>query len=134
MSVSETPASLGRPRAVPRMAAPIAAGSAVVLLALPIFAVAGWTMRGWALGAVLWLASTALGLVLLRLRLGADHLAAAGAVAFGFVFRGIAVMVVAIAVAAADPDVGLAAALVYACAYTLELGVAVAAYFSGEAA
>jgi hypothetical protein len=48
-------------------------------------------------------------------------------------FRGIAVMVVAIAVAAADPDVGLAGALLYALAYTLELGVSILTYFAGEA-
>jgi hypothetical protein len=68
------------------------------------------------------------------MRLGIGHLAASGAVAFGLVFRGIAVMIVAIAVAAAQPDVGLAGALLYALAYTLELGVAFMAYFGGEAA
>ena len=73
------------------------------------------------------------GLLLLRLRVGMGHLAESGVVAFGLVFRGIAVMVVAIAVAAADPDVGLAGALLYALAYSLELGVSIIAYFGGEA-
>ena len=132
MSVNETPAFLGRPRPLPTMTAPIAAGSFVVALALPVFLVAGWPVKGWVLGAVLWVASMALGLVLLKLRLGMGHLAASGVVAFGLVFRGIAVMIVAIAVAAADPDVGLAGALVYALAYTLELGVAVLTYFAGD--
>jgi fructose-specific component phosphotransferase system IIB-like protein len=127
-----SPTFLGRPRPLPKMAAPIAAGSAVVALALPIFVVAGWSLKGWVLGAVLWAASMALGLILLRLRLGADSLMTSGVAAFGLVFRGIAVMVVAIAVAAAQPDVGLAAALVYALAYTLELAVSVLAYFAGE--
>jgi hypothetical protein len=117
---------------MPGMAAPVAAGSIVIGLALPVFVVAGWPLQGWLLGAVLWAASMGAGLLLLRLRVGMGHLAASGAVAFGLVFRGIAVMVVAIAVAAADPDVGLAAALLYALAYTLELGVSIVAYFGGE--
>jgi hypothetical protein len=132
MSVNQTPAFLGRPRPLPTMTAPIAAGSFVVALALPVFLVAGWPLKGWLLGAVLWVASMALGLGLLKLRLGMGHLAASGLVAFGLVFRGIAVMVVAIAVAAADPEVGLAGAVVYAFAYTLELGVAILTYFGGE--
>jgi hypothetical protein len=113
------------------MAMPVVAGSAVIGLALPVFLIAGWPMKGWALGAVLWVASMALGLLLLRLRLGAADLASSGVVAFGLVFRGIAVMIVAIAVAAADPEVGLSAALLYALAYTLELGLSVVAYLGG---
>ena len=113
------------------MGMPIVAGSAVVGLALPVFLVAGWPVKGWVLGAVLWAASMCLGLLLLRLRVGADSLASSGAVAFGLVFRGIAVMIVAIAVAATNPSVGLGAAAVYALAYTLELGVAIMAYFTG---
>ena len=118
---------------MPGMAVPVAAGSVVIGLALPVFMVAGWPLRGWLLGAVLWTASMGAGLLLLRLRVGMGHLAESGVVAFGLVFRGIAVMVVAIAVAAADPDVGLAAALLYALAYSLELGVSIIAYFGGEA-
>jgi hypothetical protein len=128
-----SPTFFGRPRPMPGMTAPIAAGSVVVVLGLPVFLVAGWPVKGWVLGAVLWVASMTLGLLLLRLRLGIGSLAASGVVAFGLVFRGIAVMVVAIAVAAADPDVGLAAAVLYALAYTLELGVSIAVYFGGAA-
>jgi hypothetical protein len=117
---------------MPGLVAPIVAGAVVIGLALPVFVVAGWPLKGWALGAVLWAASMALGLFLLRYRLGPGHLAASGAVGFGLMFRGIAVMIVAIAVAAADPAVGLAAALLYALAYTLELGLAVVTYFTGE--
>jgi hypothetical protein len=54
-------------------------------------------------------------------------------VAFGMMFRGIAVMVVLLAIAVSDRELALTAALVYALAYTLELGVAVASYFGGEA-
>jgi hypothetical protein len=130
--VQQTPTLLGRPRPMPSMTAGIVAGSAVMVLALPVFLVAGWPLKGWVLGAVLWVASMALGLLLTRMRLGLGHLAASGAAAFGLMFRGIAVMIVAIAVAASDPDVGLAAALLYAVAYSLELGVSIVAYFGGE--
>jgi hypothetical protein len=118
---------------MPSMTPSVVAGSAVIVLALPIFLVAGWPMKGWVLGAVLWVAGMGLGLLLLRLRVGAANLASSGVVAFGLVFRGIAVMIVAIAVAAANPDVGLAAALLYALAYSLELGVSIMAYLGGEA-
>ena len=117
---------------MPNMGAPIVAGSAVVVLALPVFFVAGWPIKGWVLGAVLWVASVALGVLLLRMRLGVGHLASSGAAAFGLMFRGIAVMIVAIAVAASDPAVGLSAALLYALAYSLELGISIVAYFNGE--
>jgi hypothetical protein len=132
MTVTNTPTFLGRPRPMPTMTMPIVAGSAVIALALPVFLVAGWPMKGWVLGAVLWVASMGLGLLLFKLRVGADTLASSGLVAFGLVFRGIAVMIVAIAVAATDPAVGLAAALLYALAYSLELGVSLLVYLGGE--
>nr|MDQ3822852.1 hypothetical protein [Actinomycetota bacterium] len=86
---------------------------------------------GWALAATLWLAAQALGLLLTRLRLGADSLAASGVVGIGMTFRAVAVMVVVIAVAASDAALGVAAGLVYALAYTAELGVSLALYFGG---
>lgn len=117
---------------MPGLAVPIVAGTAVVLFALPIVAIGGWSLRGWALAAVLWVASQAFGLLLTRLRLGGSNLAASGVVAFGMMFRGVAVMVVLLAIAVSDRELALTAALVYALAYTLELGVAVVAYFGGE--
>ena len=93
----------------------------------------GRRLSGWALGAVLWVASRGLSLVFARLRLGADNLAASGVVGFGMMFRGVAVMVVIIAVAASDARLGLAAALVYALAYTLELGLSLVTYFGAPA-
>lgn len=120
-----------RPRPAPSRVLPIAAGAAVVALALPVFAIAGWRIQGWALGAVLWVGSQALGLLLGRMRTGMNHLAASGVVAFGMMFRAIAVMVVVIAVAVSEPRLALAAALLYALAYTLELAVALATYFGG---
>jgi hypothetical protein len=121
------------PRPVPRRLVPAVAGGALVALALPVFLVAGWPLRGWVLGAVLWIAAQALGLLLARLTRDADNLAAAGVLGIGMMFRPVAVMVVAIAVAAQDATLGVAAALVYALAYTLELAVSLLAYFGSPA-
>jgi hypothetical protein len=121
------------PRPKPSRFVPALAGAGVVALALPVFLVAGWPLRGWVLGAVLWLAAQALGALLARLPLGADNLAAAGVVGIGMMFRPVAVMVVAIAVATQDAAVGVAAALLYALAYTLELTVSLASYFGSPA-
>ena len=121
------------PRPVPGRFLPLIAGATVVLLALPVFVVAGWPLAGWALGGVLWLAAQALSLVLTRLRVGAGNLAASGVVGIGMSFRAVAVMVVIIAVAASDARLALAAAAVYGLAYTLELAVSLAAYFASPA-
>ena len=64
----------------------------MILLALPIFLIAGWRIEGWALGAVLWFGSEAFGALLTRLGTRTGNLAAAGVVAFGMLFRAIAVM------------------------------------------
>jgi hypothetical protein len=117
------------PRPIPGRLVPVAAGGAVVALALPVFVAAGWPLRGWALGSILWLGAQALGLLLSRLSLGADNLAASGVRGVGMMFRPVAVMVVVIAVAASDPEVGVAAGLLYALAYSLELGLSLLTYF-----
>ena len=121
------------PRPVPGRIAPVLAGALVIALALPVFLVARWPLEGWALAAVLWLAAQALSLLLARLPLGGGNVAASGVVGIGRMFRAVAVMVVVIAVAASDAQVGLAAGLVYALAYSLELGVSLAAYFGSTA-
>ena len=46
------------------------AGAAVIVLALPLFVAAGWDLRGWVVGAVLWAASRALASLLTHLQLG----------------------------------------------------------------
>ncbi len=122
--------SIRTARPMPSMRLPIVAGSFVVALALPIYIVAGWRLGGWLLAATLWIGSQAFGLLLTRLRVGMGHLAASGVVAFGMMFRAIAVMVVVIAVAVSEPALALGAALLYALAYTLELGLSVVVYFS----
>ena len=125
--------ALGAPRPVPGRLLPVAAGAGTIALALPVFLLAGWRLQGWALGAVLWAGSQALGWVLTRLQASTGNLAAAGVVAFGMLFRAIAVMVVVFAVAVSDPWLGLTAALVYAIGYTVELGLSLATYFGGPA-
>ncbi|HEY7795412.1 MAG TPA: hypothetical protein VIA10_15515 [Gaiellaceae bacterium] len=120
------------PRPLPDQRLPLVAGGLVVALALPIFLAAGWDVRGWAIGATLWAASRALAALLTHLRRGMGNLAGSGVVGFGMTFRAVAVMVVVLAVAATDARLALAATLLYALAYTLELGVSLALYFSGE--
>lgn len=121
------------PRRVPGRAAPAVAGTAVIVLALPVFAIAGWPLSGWALAAVLWFAAQALAAVLTRLSLDAGNLAAAGMRGIGTSFRAIAVGIPLVAVTVADERVGLAAALLYALAFTLEFAVSLLAYFGAEA-
>jgi hypothetical protein len=104
------------------------AGSLVIALALPIYLVAGWPLKAWALAATLWAGSQAFAYLLVRLRTQ-GNLVASGVAGFGMMFRAIAVMVVILAVAASDPHLGLAAALTYALAYSVELGVSLVSYF-----
>ena len=120
------------PRPLPARRLPIAAGAVVVGLALPVFVLAEWSLRGWLLGAVLWLGSQALGVVFDRVGIGEPNLRGSGVVAFGMMTRGIVVMLVALVVAVSNPDLAVAGALVYALAYTVELGLALTLYFGGE--
>ena len=116
------------PRPSPQVLIPALAGTAVVLLAVPVFLVAGWSLDGWLIGATLWVASQVFGYLLLRLRSG-GNLAASGVAAVGMLVRAVAVMGVVFAVAVSDPWTGLAAALTYALAYTVELLLSLVSYF-----
>ena len=120
------------PRPVPSRLVPIAAAGALIALALPVFVVAELPIRGWALAAVLWVAAEAVGLLLSRLSLGTDNLAASGVRGVGMMFRSVAVMVVIIVVAASNPAVGVSAGVLYALAYTLELALSLTTYFTSE--
>lgn len=124
-------ATLLSPRPLPGRRLPVAAGAIAVAFSLPIFLLAGWRVQGWALGAVLWLAGQALGYLFDRVGIHEPTLRGSGVVAFGMMARGILLMVVAIAVAASDPGLAVAGALVYAAAYSLELGLGLTLYFSG---
>ena len=121
------------PRPLPSQTVPLLAGAAVIALALPVFAAAGWPLRGWLIAAVLWTASRLLAALLTHLGVGASTLAAGGMMGFGMTFRALAVMVVVVVLAATDAQLALAVVLLYALAYTLELSVALALYFTGDA-
>jgi hypothetical protein len=121
------------PRDEPSRLAPAVAGATVVALALPVFAVAGWPLSGWLLAAVLWVAAQIFAFVLARLTDRTDNLAAAGMRGIGTTSRGLLVGIPLIAVTVSDERVGIAAAAVYALAFTVELAVGLASYFAGEA-
>ncbi len=121
------------PRPLPSRIAPTVAGGTIIALALPIFAIAGWPLRGWALAAVLWVAAEIFALVLARLPNNPDNLAAAGMRGIGTSSRALLVGVVLVIVTVSNETVGLSAAILYAIAFTAELGVGLATYFGGEA-
>lgn len=121
------------PRPIPGRLVPALAGSAVIVLALPVFAVAGWPLAGWTFAAVLWVAAQAFAWLLTRLSLDAGNLAAAGMRGIGTSFKAIAVGIPLVAVTVSDERVGVAAALLYAFAFTLELAVSLVTYFGAEA-
>jgi hypothetical protein len=120
------------PRAAPGRLLPAIAAAGLLALALPVFVVADLPLGGWVLASVLWLAAQGLSLLLARLGVGADKLAASGVVGIGMTLRSVAVGVVLVAVVASDTRLGLSAALLYVLAYTLELGVSLAMYFGQE--
>jgi hypothetical protein len=122
-----------KPRAAPGRLAPMLAGSGLIVLALPVFAIAGWPLKGWALAAVLWAAAQAFAFLLTRLPLDEGNLAAAGVRGIGMGFRAFIVGIPLVAITVADSRVGLAAAILYVCAYTLELAVSLVTFFSAEA-
>jgi hypothetical protein len=120
------------PRPVPGRLVPALAGSLVIALALPVFLAAGWPLQGWLLAATLWVAGQLFALLLARLPLGTGNLAAAGMRGIGTSFRAMVIGIPLVVVAVADERVGLAAALVYALAFTVELAVSLVEYFGAE--
>ncbi|HXY85092.1 MAG TPA: hypothetical protein VEH52_06365 [Gaiellaceae bacterium] len=120
------------PRPEPRHVLPAVGGAIVLLLALPVFLLAGWPIAGWGLAAVLWVAVHLIDVVLHRTRGDTSNVAASGVQAFGLFFKSIGLLVVLVAAAAADRTLAISAALTYALAYTFELGLSLATYFSGS--
>jgi hypothetical protein len=117
------------PRPEPGHVLPALGSGLIVLLALPVFLVAGWSIAGWALAAVLWVAVHAIDLLLRRAKPRTDTLAASGVQAFGLLFKLVGLLVVLVAALVASPHLAVAAALTYALAYTFELGLSLATYF-----
>jgi hypothetical protein len=117
------PSALLTPRAEPGHLLPALAGGGVLLLALPVFIVADWPLKGWALAAVLYAGVHVLDFVIAHSRVGN------GARVFGVFFKSIGLLVVLVAVAASDQSLAIAAVLAYALAYTCELGLSLAVYY-----
>ena len=121
------------PRPVPGRLVPALAGSAIVVLALPVFVAAGWPLDGWLLAATLWVAGQLFAVLLTRLPLGTGNLAAAGMRGIGTSFRAILIGVPLVVVTISDERVGLAAAILYALAFSVEFAVSLVEYFGQEA-
>jgi len=119
-------------RPLPGRLAPTIAAGTIIVLALPIFVVAGWPLAGWLLAAVLWIAAEVFAAVLARLPGRPDNLAASSMRGLGTTSRSFLVGVVLLIVTVSNQPVGLAAALLYAVAFTVELGVGLASYFGQE--
>ena len=126
--------ALFSPRAMPDRRIPVIAGGLAVLLALPVFLVADWRLGGWVLGAVLWAGSQAFGFLLNKAGIGpTPSLKSSGVAAFGSMSRGIVLMVILFAVALSDKELGVAAALVYALGFTVELALGLTLFYSNPA-
>jgi hypothetical protein len=111
---------------------PAIAGFLLFALALPLFYFAGFSLGAWALAAAIWACGELVALVLTRVPLGLSNLASSGAVGVGLIFRQLAAVVVLFVVALHHKHVALAAAGLYAAAYTLELALSMVVYFGQE--
>jgi hypothetical protein len=118
---------------VPHRGVPVIAGTAVVVLALPVFVIAGWELGAWALAAAAWAFFQGVGYLLARLPIGMDKLGNSGLVAMGRMLRTIVLMTILVVVTTRDTSFGLQAAVVFALAFTVELAVSMISYLGGEA-
>lgn len=117
------------PRPEPSHVLPALGSGLVIVLALPVFLVAGWPIGGWALAAVIWAAVHGIDALLHRVRDDAANLAASGVQAFGLFFKAVGLLVVLVAAAVASPHLAVAAAVTYALAYSFELALSLVTYF-----
>jgi hypothetical protein len=104
----------------------------VIVLALPVFLAAGWSIEGWGLAAALWAAVQVFGLVATRLAPRDASLQAVGLAGFVRMFRLLAIVVVLAVLAATNRDLVLPVIAVFGLAYTCELGLSLLFYFGGE--
>ena len=124
---------LGTPRPVPGRLLPAAGAAVAIGLALPVFLLAGWPVKGWGLGAVLWAGLATLSLVIARVRTRTGGVVSSSLQGIELLVKALAVLAVVLAAAHSDASVAIAGILVYALAYTLELTLSVATYFgSGQ--
>jgi hypothetical protein len=120
------------PRPVPSRRVPVTGTVILFAVALPLYAFTSLGLDAWALAAGVWLGAEVIALVLTRAPLGLSNLASSGAVGVGLIFRQLAAVVVLFVVAAQDKHLALAAAGLYAVAYTLELALSMVVYFGQE--
>jgi hypothetical protein len=118
---------------IPSRGVPVLAGTAVVVLALPVFVIAGWELGAWALAAGCWAFFQGVGYLLARLPVGADKLGNSGLVAMGRMLRTIVLMTILVLVTTRDTSLGLQAVVVFALAFTVELALSMISYLGGEA-
>jgi hypothetical protein len=120
------------PRPEPGHLLPAVGSALIIFAALPLFLLLDWPLLGWTLALVLWVFVHGLDLLLARTRKPAANVAGSAVQAFGVFFKAIALLAVLVATAASHPHVAVAAAVTYAIAYTFELGLSLATYFTGE--
>jgi hypothetical protein len=116
------------PRPEPSHLLPALGGTLVILLALPVFLVGGWSLKGWVLALVVWLATHVIDVFLNRARGQTDTVAPA-VQAFGLFFKSLGLLAVLLAAAVASRELAVGAIVTYALAYTFELGLSLATYF-----
>jgi hypothetical protein len=119
------------PRPEPGHLLPAFGGMVLLVGALPVFLLLDWPLVGWGLALLLWVFVHVLDFVLARARKPTDNLAGSAVQAFGVFFKAIALLAVLVATAASHPHVAVAAVATYALAYTFELGLSLATYYSG---
>ena len=120
------------PRPIPSRLGPTIAAGGLIVLALPVFVVADWPLKGWLLAAVLWAGALAFSILLSRLPRDPGNLAAASMRGIGTSSRALLVGIPLVAVTVANKSVGVSAAVLYALAFTVELVVGLVAYFGTE--
>jgi hypothetical protein len=123
---------LKTPRPVPGRLLPATGAAIALALALAVFLVADWPLKGWVLGAALWAGLEAFSLVIARLRTRTTGAVGSSLQGIELLVKALAVLAVVLAAAQSDGKVAVAAILVYALAYTLELALSVASYFGSE--
>ena len=117
---------------MPSAVLPAAAATGVVVVALPVFLLAGWRVGAWGIAAALWTAYQVIGALLGRVPLRSDNLATAGLVAMGRMGRAVGLVAILIVIAVSDSGLGLPAAVVYGAAFTVEFLLSLVVYFGGE--
>jgi hypothetical protein len=95
---------------------------AACALALPLFAAAGWTLVGWAVGVVLFLANRASAILLDRLARGKMQVTAVGITGMGFISRAWITFGLLFAVAEfGSKTVAISAAISFLVYFTLDM-------------